>query len=82
MQAGQTAEVVAELLEKHYDPGYQASTSRNFRQYPQALALSLAGPGEEAMAEAAGLLQRQASGIHVRLQDLSDASSDQSSVPR
>jgi tRNA 2-selenouridine synthase len=60
VHAGQTAEVVAELLEKHYDPGYQASTSRNFRHYPQALALSLAGPGEKAMTEAAGLLQRQA----------------------
>ena len=60
VHAGQTAEVVAELLEKHYDPGYQASTSRNFRHYPQALALSPAGPGEKAMTEAAGLLQRQA----------------------
>ncbi len=56
VREGQTAEVVAELLHSHYDPGYETSTSRNFRQYPQALALTLAGPGEPAMTAAAGLL--------------------------
>jgi len=53
VHAGQTAEVVAELLEKHYDPGYETSTARNFTQYAQAPALALSGPGHHAMAEAA-----------------------------
>ena len=56
VQAGQTAEVVAELLEKHYDPGYETSTARNFRQYAQAPALKLAGPDAQAMAQAAANL--------------------------
>jgi len=55
-QAGQIAEVVAELLEKHYDPGYETSTSRNFRQYPDALKLALSGPDADAMAQAASAL--------------------------
>ena len=54
--AGQTADVVAELLEKHYDPGYETSTSRNFRQYAQAPELPLSGPDEQAMAQAASAL--------------------------
>jgi tRNA 2-selenouridine synthase len=53
VQAGQTAEVVAELLQKHYDPGYETSTARNFRLYAQAPVLSLAGPEPSAMADAA-----------------------------
>jgi len=54
VQAGHTAEVVAELLEKHYDPGYETSTARNFRHYVQAPVLHLTGPSHSAMAEAAG----------------------------
>ncbi|MFM8864880.1 MAG: tRNA 2-selenouridine(34) synthase MnmH [Limnohabitans sp.] len=53
VRAGATAEVVAELLDRHYDPGYEASTARNFRQYPQAIPLPLSGPGPQAMAQAA-----------------------------
>ena len=53
VQAGQTREVVAELLEKHYDPGYETSTARNFRHYAQAPVLQLAGPDHKAMADAA-----------------------------
>ncbi len=56
VHAGQTAEVVAELLEKHYDPGYESSTARNFSQYAQARPLALKGPGTEAMASAAAAL--------------------------
>ncbi len=56
VHAGQTAEVVAELLEKHYDPGYETSTARNFRQYAQALALPLSGPDSQAMSRAASQL--------------------------
>ena len=55
-QAGQTAQVVAELLDKHYDPGYESSTSRNFSQFAQAQALPLSGPDMQAMAEAARTL--------------------------
>lgn len=56
VHAGQTAEVVAELLEKHYDPGYQTSTARNFREYGQARSLCLTGPDVQAMEQAAGTL--------------------------
>ncbi len=56
VHAGLTAEVVAELLEKHYDPGYETSTARNFAQYAQALALPLPGPSADAMAQAATTL--------------------------
>ena len=59
-QAGQTAEVVAELLERHYDPGYESSTSRNFRQYAQAETLRLGGPDMQAMAAGAAQLLRSA----------------------
>ena len=54
--AGQTADVVAELLERHYDPGYESSTSRNFRHYPQAQRLVLGGPGAAEMAQGAQAL--------------------------
>jgi len=56
VHAGQTAEVVAELLEKHYDPGYESSTARNFCQYAQARPLALQGPGSDAMCSAATAL--------------------------
>lgn len=56
VHAGQTAQVVAELLEKHYDPGYEVSTARNFRQYKAALTLTLGGPGANDMDQAASAL--------------------------
>ena len=56
VQAGQTREVVAELLEKHYDPGYETSTARNFSHYAKAQSLALSGPGMDAMAQAAAAL--------------------------
>ena len=62
VRAGQTAEVVAELLDKHYDPGYETSTARNFRQYAQALGLALTGPQHAAMAHAARQLLAQSAG--------------------
>lgn len=62
VRAGQTAEVVAELLDKHYDPGYETSTARNFRQYPQALGLALTGLQHAAMALAARQLLAQSAG--------------------
>lgn len=36
VRAGQTAEVVRELLLSHYDPVYRQSMARNFRQFPGA----------------------------------------------
>ncbi len=54
---GQTAEVVAELLQKHYDPGYESSTSRNFSQYANAMPLPLPGPTPKDMAAAAHMLR-------------------------
>lgn len=56
--AGQTAEVVAELLEMHYDPGYETSTARNFRHYGQARPLTLSGPSPAEMDAAATRLMR------------------------
>lgn len=53
VRAGQTTAVVADLLERHYDPGYESSTARNFGHYAQAPVLSLQGPGEADMAQAA-----------------------------
>ncbi|MDI9330739.1 MAG: tRNA 2-selenouridine(34) synthase MnmH [Alphaproteobacteria bacterium] len=35
-RAGQTREVVRQLLETHYDPGYAQSTRRNYSQFEQA----------------------------------------------
>lgn len=64
VQAGQTAQVVAELLERHYDPGYETSTARNFRHYAQAPQLPLAGPSHAAMADAARQCLAQAWQAH------------------
>ncbi len=41
VRAGHSADVVRELLEKHYDPVYAASIRRNFTQYAQALPCAL-----------------------------------------
>ena len=56
IRQGQMAQVVAELLEKHYDPGYENSTRRNFAQYGQAPVLKLPDPGAQAMQHAAAQL--------------------------
>lgn len=50
---GQTATVVTELLEKHYDPGYEASTARNFSQFARAVLIRLPGSDQAHMVEAA-----------------------------
>ena len=36
VQAGQMAEVVRDLLDVHYDPGYAASSARNYAQFANA----------------------------------------------
>jgi tRNA 2-selenouridine synthase len=39
--AGRTREVVRQLLEMHYDPGYAASTRRNYARFEQALGVEV-----------------------------------------
>ena len=51
--AGQIEDVVAELLVRHYDPGYAASIGRNFVRYADAKAITPADRSQAAMAELA-----------------------------
>jgi tRNA 2-selenouridine synthase len=50
---GQLRDVVRELLELHYDPGYASSTQRNFVRFASAPALTPADRSPEAMQVAA-----------------------------
>lgn len=50
VRAGDVESVVRELLEKHYDPGYSASTARNFPQFASAQVVAPADRTPEAMA--------------------------------
>jgi tRNA 2-selenouridine synthase len=50
---GQLRDVVRELLELHYDPGYASSTQRNFVRFANAPALIPAGRSPAAMQAAA-----------------------------
>jgi len=62
--AGQTETVVRELLARHYDPGYAASTRRNFAQFDQALPAPLADRSARALARAAtAILQSDGSAV-------------------
>jgi tRNA 2-selenouridine synthase len=56
IHAGQIAQVVADLLHDHYDPGYETSTRRNFVQFDQAQVLTLQGHSMQAMELAAQAL--------------------------
>jgi len=56
VRAGQTPSVVAELLQRHYDPGYESSTARNFEHYPQAESVTLLSPDASDMRRAAAQL--------------------------
>ncbi|HSH88411.1 MAG TPA: tRNA 2-selenouridine(34) synthase MnmH [Ramlibacter sp.] len=49
VDAGQSEAVVHELLEKHYDPGYSSSISRNFKRYGEAEVIAPADRSPEAM---------------------------------
>ena len=53
VRAGQTPGVVAELLQQHYDPGYESSTARNFARYAKAPTLALPSPEAADMQRAA-----------------------------
>ena len=59
IRAGQIAQVVAELLSAHYDPGYENSTRRNFVQFDQAQVLTLQGHSMAAMAQGAQALLQE-----------------------
>ncbi len=59
---GQTAQVVQELLEQHYDPGYASSTRRNFSHFADARVITLADRGAAALARAARDILAHASG--------------------
>ena len=57
-RAGQTETVVRDLLERHYDPGYEKSTRRNFTQFDRARPVTLPNRSPESLARAAGELMR------------------------
>jgi tRNA 2-selenouridine synthase len=40
IRSGDVPQVVAELLEKHYDPGYLSSTRRNFKQFDASILIA------------------------------------------
>jgi tRNA 2-selenouridine synthase len=50
---GAWPELVARLLEEHYDPAYRRSAQRNFERLPQAAVLRVADPGEACFARLA-----------------------------
>lgn len=52
--AGRIEDVVRELLEQHYDPGYASSIERNFRLYSQA---PIIAPSDRSAAAMAALAQ-------------------------
>ncbi|MGI9218024.1 MAG: tRNA 2-selenouridine(34) synthase MnmH [Hydrogenophaga sp.] len=53
VKAGETAEVVLDLLTRHYDPMYAQSIERNFKQYGNALPCVLKDRSPEALSERA-----------------------------
>jgi tRNA 2-selenouridine synthase len=59
-RAGQTSEVVRELLLKHYDPTYLASMQRNFTLYPQSGSVQARNHSHQAMSELAAQILAQA----------------------
>jgi tRNA 2-selenouridine synthase len=58
-RAGRIAELVADLLEHHYDPAYLRSTERNFVRLAQAVHIPLTGVQEEDFASLARRLAAQ-----------------------
>ncbi len=51
---GEWRQLVARLLEEHYDPAYRRSAARNFARLPQARVLQVPSPAEAAFADLAG----------------------------
>lgn len=60
VRSGQIAQVVRELLTRHYDPGYASSTRRNFEQFVRATPVRLGDRGPAALARAAADMLAQA----------------------
>ncbi len=56
VRSGDVETVVRELLEKHYDPGYAGSTSRNFAAFGDAPAVTPRDRSPQAMADIAKTL--------------------------
>jgi tRNA 2-selenouridine synthase len=56
VREGQTPAVVLDLLTQHYDPMYTQSIAKNFKQFPQALLLTLRDRSTSSMANAASEL--------------------------
>lgn len=56
--AGQVDAVVRDLLQRHYDPGYDRSSARNFRKFGDAKVLMPADPSAGAMKALAEALLR------------------------
>lgn len=52
-RAGRTREVVRQLLEQHYDPGYAQSTQRNYSQFKQARCVTVHDIGAPALLQVA-----------------------------
>ncbi len=59
VHAGHTEQVVHELLEHHYDPGYAQSIRRNFTQYEAALPVTASDCGETTFARLACEIRQQ-----------------------
>tara|TARA_R110001599_G_scaffold64023_1_gene178360 strand:+ start:60606 stop:61685 length:1080 start_codon:yes stop_codon:yes gene_type:complete len=57
--SGQMTELVAELLERHYDPAYLQSVKRNFQHLSEAQPLSLSDISEQTFEQAAAELAVQ-----------------------
>jgi tRNA 2-selenouridine synthase len=58
-RSGQWDELVARLLLEHYDPAYQRSMERNYRQIVEAPVIEVAAATEDALAQAARALLLQ-----------------------
>jgi tRNA 2-selenouridine synthase len=56
IERGEMREVVADLLSRHYDPGYETSTGKNFVQFSKATVLAPASQALDDMRVAAAQL--------------------------
>jgi tRNA 2-selenouridine synthase len=61
-RSGRVSELVADLLERHYDPAYLRSTARNFVRLDEAACIPLLGIGEEDFAALAHRLAEEVCG--------------------
>jgi len=59
VRAGRVQAVVRDLLARHYDPGYIASTRRNFTRFAAAHSIALSDRSPAALARAATQIRAQ-----------------------